>query len=110
MYRYILILVFLFDITQAGVIGLAFNATKNKAIEKTKNTVVDIYKERKKVRREKESKIGNKSLLSKSEDKIDKTKEMAKNTVEKSVGKENIEYIKKERNQMKDILIGKPIN
>jgi hypothetical protein len=117
LYRYFLIPLCLINISYAGLIGSAIGVAKDKAVEKAKEEAIDIYKQRKEIRREKEEISGNKSLLSKSEDKADKAKEkitkvktLAKETAVESVGKENVEYLKKAKTQMKDTLIGKPIN
>ena len=117
LYRYFLIPLCLINISYAGLIGSAIGVAKDKAVEKAKDEAIDIYKQRKEIRREKEEISGNKSLLSKSEDKVDKAKEkitkvktLAKETAVESVGKENVEYLKKAKTQMKDTLIGKPIN
>ncbi len=117
LYRYFLIPLCLINISYAGLIGSAIGVAKDKAVEKAKDEAIDIYKQRKEIRREKEEISGNKSLLSKSEDKADKAKEkitkvktLAKETAVESVGKENVEYLKKAKTQMKDTLIGKPIN
>lgn len=117
LYRYFLIPLCLINISYAGLIGSAIGVAKDKAVEKAKDEAIDIYKQRKEIRREKEEISGNKSLLSKSEDKVDKAKEkitkvktLAKETAVESVGKENVEYLKKAKTQLKDTLIGKPIN
>ena len=117
LYRYFLIPLCLINISYAGLIGSAIGVAKDKAVEKAKDEAIDIYKQRKEIRREKEEISGNKSLLSKSEDKADKAKEkiikvktLAKETAVESVGKENVEYLKKAKTQLKDTLIGKPIN
>lgn len=105
-YKLLITSLLLFNSCNAGIIGSAIGAAKDKAVDKTKETTVDIYKQRKEIRRENEKITGKKSLLSKTEDRIDSVKSTAKN----SIGKENIEYLQKGQTQMKNTLIGKSIN
>lgn len=100
----------------AGVIGMAVGVAKDKAKDKATNLAVDVYKARKEIRRSKEAKTGNKSLLSKSEDKIEigkkkieKIKNGAKETTKNAIGKNNLETLSKAKQQMKESLIGMPI-
>lgn len=109
-YKYFFVLFILFSYVNAGIIGKAVGAVKDKAIDKTKDTAVEVYKARKEIRRENEKITGNKSVISKTEDKVDSVKNTAKETAKNSIGKENIEYLQKGKKQMKDSLIGKSIN
>lgn len=100
----------------AGLLGAAVDIAKNKAKDKAKTVAVDVYKARKDIRRENESITGQKSLLSKTEDKVDvaknkarKVKETAIETSKNAVGKEHIETINRAKSQMRDSLIGKPL-
>lgn len=109
-YKLLITSLLLFNSCNAGIIGSAIGAAKDKAVDKTKETAVDIYKQRKEIRRENEKITGKKSLLSKTEDRIDSVKNTAKETAKNSIGKENIEYLQKGQTQMKNTLIGKSIN
>ena len=109
-YKLLITSFLLFSSCNAGIIGSAIGAAKDKAVDKTKETAIDIYKQRKDIRRENEKITGKKSVLSKTEDRIDSVKSTAKETAKNSIGKENIEYLKKGQTQMKNTLIGKSIN
>lgn len=109
-YKFTILLFVLFSSCNAGIIGSAVGVAKDKAVDKTKEIAVDIYKQRKEIRRENEKVTGKKSTISKTEDKIDSVKNAAKETAKNSIGKENIEYLQKAKTQMKNTLIGKPIN
>lgn len=117
MHKKVFMLILLFSIGNAGIIGSAIGVAKDKAKDKVKETAVDIYKQRKEIRRENEKITGNKSLISKSEDKVEGVKEkitnvkkLGKETVVNSIGKENVEYLQRGKSYAKDTLIGKPIN
>ena len=102
------------NVLNAGLIG---NAIKEKAFDKAKDVGTEIYKAKKEIRRDNEKKTGTKSTLSKVEDKVDvakqkvnNAKEVAIETGKQTVGSENLEYLKRVKNNYKETLIGKPIN
>lgn len=114
--KIIFLLLVVITFSYGGLIGLAVDAAKDKAVNATKKEATDIYKQRKEIRREKESITGKKSNLSKIEDKVEHAKNkvnqyktLAKETAVDSIGRENIETLKKGKNQIKNELIGKPI-
>jgi len=115
MKKFIFIGILIYGATlNAGLIG---NAIKEKAFDKAKDIGTDIYKAKKEIRRDNETKMGNKSTLSKVEDKVDAAKQKIDNvkktvveTGKQTVGKENLEYLKRVKNNYKETLIGKPIN
>lgn len=109
-YKLLIILFLLISSCNAGIIRSAMGAVKDKAVDKTKETAIDIYKQRKEIRRENEKITGKKSTLSKSEDMVDSVKSTAKETAKNSIGKENIEFIQKSKTQIKNDLLGKSLN
>lgn len=53
-YKLLITSLLLFSSCNAGIIGSAIGAAKDKAVDKTKETAIDIYKQRKEIRRENE--------------------------------------------------------
>lgn len=109
MIKYLFVYFILFTLSQAGIIGSAVGYGKDKVVDKAKETAIKVYKERKEIRRDNENKTGNKSLISKTEDKVDATKNTIKETAKNSIGKENLEFLKRAKGYTKDALIGKPL-
>lgn len=109
-YKFLVLFFVLFSSCNAGIIKSTLGVAKNKAVDKTKEIAVDIYKQRKEIRKENEKNTGKKSIISKTEDKIDSIKNQAQENAKNFIGKENIQNLQKTKIQIKNALIGKPIN
>lgn len=98
------------SLSHAGIIGKAVNIGKDKAKDKVKEKVVDIYKKKRAVQRENENKLGNESLLTKTENKASAIKQNTINKTKKIIGEENIKNLKSKQEKIENSLIGKKIN
>ncbi len=106
-----LILIFIINsLSHAGIIGKAVNIGKDKAKDKVKEKAVDIYKKKRAIQRENESKLGNESLLTKTENKVSAIKQNTINKSKKIIGEENLKNLKSKQENIENTLIGKKIN
>jgi hypothetical protein len=98
------------NLSHAGIIGKAVDIGKDKAKDKVKEKAVDIYKKKRAIQRENESKLGNESLLTKTENKVSTIKQNTINKSKKIIGEENLKNLKSKQENIENSLIGKKIN
>lgn len=98
------------SLSHAGIIGKAVNIGKDKAKDKVKEKAVDIYKKKRAIQRENENKLGNESLLTKTENKAFAIKQNTINKTKKIIGEENIKNLKSKQEKIENSLIGKKNN
>lgn len=108
----ILLLAILLSIqANAGMFGYikdkAVDGIKEKTKEKAFEVGKNVYAKNKKDRLEYEKKTKTKSALTKAEETVDLTKNTLKETVIGTVGKENIDFVKRSKGHFENALTGK---
>lgn len=95
----------------AGIFGKMKESVKDNIKDSIKETAVDMakesYSENRKKRLDYENKTKKKSKLTKVEDSAIVTKNTLKETAVGTVGKENIEFVKRAKGHFKNGLLGK---